>query len=132
LRAGGETVVDVLRHALPEARVVPRVRSHCRFRKRGIDYLGESGIKQMSGITKRQCDRTLGIPRREIVRRGHCSDGVGHVCAEATPRGRRQAGGTRSSSGQGGTRRTARRKNGGDSLGVPPCHVRMSRMIAVL
>ena len=53
LRAGGETVVDVLRHALPEARVVPRVRSHCRFRKRGIDYLGESGIKQMSGITKR-------------------------------------------------------------------------------
>jgi hypothetical protein len=40
-------------------RAGPRVRSHCRFRNRGTDYLGESGMKWMSGCTKRQCDRAL-------------------------------------------------------------------------
>jgi hypothetical protein len=36
-----------------------RVRSHCRFRKRGIEYVSDSGMKWMSGNTKRQCDRAL-------------------------------------------------------------------------
>ena len=35
----------------------PRVRSHCRFRHRGTEYVSESGIKWMSGSTKRQRDR---------------------------------------------------------------------------
>jgi hypothetical protein len=38
---------------------VTRVRSHCHFRNRGADSLSESGIKWMSGGTKRQCDRAL-------------------------------------------------------------------------
>jgi hypothetical protein len=41
------------------ARPASRVRSHCRFRERGIDYTSEYGIKWMSGGTKRQCDRAL-------------------------------------------------------------------------
>ena len=39
--------------------VWPRVRSHCRFRDRGTEYGNKSGIKWMSGGTKRQCDRAL-------------------------------------------------------------------------
>ena len=38
---------------------------HYRFRKRGADYLRNSGMKWMNGITKRRCDRTLG--RRQHV-----------------------------------------------------------------
>jgi hypothetical protein len=41
------------------ARSGVRVRSHCRFRNRGIEYVSESGVKWMSGSTKRQCDQTL-------------------------------------------------------------------------
>ena len=33
------------------------VRSHSRFRNRGTEYLSESGLKRMSGGTKRQCDQ---------------------------------------------------------------------------
>ena len=33
-----------------------RGRSHCRFRNRGTEYFSESGVKWMSGSTKRQCD----------------------------------------------------------------------------
>ena len=33
-----------------------RAHSHCRFRKRGTDYVRENGIKWMSGSTKRQCE----------------------------------------------------------------------------
>ena len=40
---------------------VLRVRSHHRFRNRGTDYVSESGMKWMSGGTKRQCDRALGV-----------------------------------------------------------------------
>jgi hypothetical protein len=36
-----------------------RVRSHCRFRKRGTACLRESGIKWMNSSAKRRCDRTL-------------------------------------------------------------------------
>jgi hypothetical protein len=39
--------------------VPTRVQSHCRFRKRGTEYVSESGIKWMSGGAKRQCDRAL-------------------------------------------------------------------------
>ena len=35
----------------------PRVRSHCRFRYRGTEYVSKSGMKWMSGSTKRQCNR---------------------------------------------------------------------------
>ena len=38
-------------HSLTRPREPGRVRSHCRFRKRGTDYVGESGIKWMSGGT---------------------------------------------------------------------------------
>ena len=38
------------------------VRSHCRFRNRGTEYVGESGIKWMSGGTKRQRGQALGLP----------------------------------------------------------------------
>jgi hypothetical protein len=40
----------------------PRVRSHCRFRNRGTDYVREYGMKWMSFSTKRQCDRALPAP----------------------------------------------------------------------
>jgi hypothetical protein len=36
-----------------------RVRSHCRFRNRGTEYVREYGMKRMNGGTKRQCDRAL-------------------------------------------------------------------------
>jgi hypothetical protein len=37
----------------------PRVRSHRRFRNRGTEYVSESGMKWMSGRTKRHCGRAL-------------------------------------------------------------------------
>jgi hypothetical protein len=40
-----------------------RVRSHCRFRKRGTVSLSEFCIKMTSGRTKRQCDSTLPPPQ---------------------------------------------------------------------
>jgi hypothetical protein len=45
----------------------PRVRSHCRFRNRGTDYISESGMKWMSGGAKRQCDRALGPPLHTVA-----------------------------------------------------------------
>jgi hypothetical protein len=36
-----------------------KVRSHCRCRKRGTEYVSKSGIKWTSGRTKQQCDRDL-------------------------------------------------------------------------
>ena len=41
---------------------VPGVRSHCRFRKRGTEYVSESVMKRMKGRTKRQCDRAPAVP----------------------------------------------------------------------
>ena len=38
---------------------VCRVRSHCRFRKRGAEHVSEYGMKWMSGSAERQCDRAL-------------------------------------------------------------------------
>jgi hypothetical protein len=46
-------------------RAPPRVRSQCRFSNRGTEYVSRSGIKWMSGSTKRQCDRTLAPPARD-------------------------------------------------------------------
>ena len=40
-----------------------RVRSHCRFRNRGTEYVSEYGIKWMSGSTTRQRDGALRSPR---------------------------------------------------------------------
>jgi hypothetical protein len=48
-------------------RRLPRVRLHCRFRNRGPEYVSESGIKWMSGSTKRQCDRALRPPRFDLA-----------------------------------------------------------------
>ena len=57
--------------APPRRRGAPRVRSHCRFRKRSTEYISGSGMKRMSGSTKRQCDRALCAPRRGwCARRG--------------------------------------------------------------
>jgi hypothetical protein len=36
-----------------EAEGVPRIRSHCRLRSRGTEYVSDSGMKRMSGSTKR-------------------------------------------------------------------------------
>ena len=41
----------------------PRVRSHCRFRKRGTEYVSEAGMTWKRGRVKRQCDRALGGPQ---------------------------------------------------------------------
>jgi hypothetical protein len=41
---------------------VPGVRSHCRFRSRGTEYVRESGMKWMSGGAKRQCGRAQTVP----------------------------------------------------------------------
>jgi hypothetical protein len=49
--------------------LVPRVRSHCRFRSRGTEYVSESGMKWISGGTKRQCDRALIVPKLGCVSR---------------------------------------------------------------
>jgi hypothetical protein len=46
----------------------PGVRSHCRFRNRGTEYVSEYGIKWISGGAKRQCDRALGRPGRRGAR----------------------------------------------------------------
>jgi hypothetical protein len=52
----------------------PRVRSHCRFRNRGTEYVSESGKKWMQGSTKRQCDRALqGLLLRLPLRLPHLS-----------------------------------------------------------
>jgi hypothetical protein len=40
----------------------PRVPSRDPFRNRGTESRGESGMKRMSGSTRRQCDRALGAP----------------------------------------------------------------------
>jgi hypothetical protein len=40
------------------------VRSHCRFRNTGTEYVSESGVRRMSGSTKRQCNRALAPPAR--------------------------------------------------------------------
>jgi hypothetical protein len=37
----------------------PGVRSHCRFRTRGAESLGGSGLVELNGGAKRQCDRLL-------------------------------------------------------------------------
>ena len=34
-----------------------RVRSHCRLRNTGTEYVNESAVKRMGGSTKQQCDR---------------------------------------------------------------------------
>ena len=49
-------------------RPAPRVRSHCRFRKRGTKYFSESGAKWINGRTKRQCDRARTAPPRMAPR----------------------------------------------------------------
>jgi hypothetical protein len=40
----------------------PRVRSHCRSRNKGTQYVSEAGIKWMSRSIKQKCDRALGRP----------------------------------------------------------------------
>ena len=49
----------------------PRVRSHCRFRNRGTEYVSEYGIKWTRGSLKRQCDRALTHPRAAADRLWH-------------------------------------------------------------
>jgi hypothetical protein len=52
----------------------PRIRSQCRFRNRGTDYLSESGIKWTSGSAKGQCDRARPAPASPPARapQGRC------------------------------------------------------------
>ena len=47
-----------------------RVRSHCRFKNRGTEYVSESVMKWMSGGTKRECDRALSKVRRRTSQAG--------------------------------------------------------------
>jgi hypothetical protein len=66
------------RAVLEDAGVLPRVRSHCRFRKRGTEYASESGMNWTSGGAKRECDRALALPQRVLVElcRQVAKDGV--------------------------------------------------------
>jgi hypothetical protein len=50
---------DKNRHQRAERRTQNRVRSHCRFSKRGAESRSESGMKWMNSSAKRQCDRDL-------------------------------------------------------------------------
>ena len=57
-RRGGRvaSVVDLVPPGpAPALRTACRVRSHCRFINRGTEFVRDSGIKWMSGSTKRQC-----------------------------------------------------------------------------
>jgi hypothetical protein len=69
-------VLDRLAPKRLELSVEPRVRSHCRFRNRGTEYVGDSGITWMSASTKRQCDRAL-VELRQ-VRRGEVRSVLAH------------------------------------------------------
>ena len=54
-----------------------RVRPHCHFRNRRTEYISESGMKWISGGTKRQCDRALPWSRRPgATRTARCRPGV--------------------------------------------------------
>ena len=46
-----------------------RVRSYCRFRNRGTEYVSESCVKRMSSSAKQRCDRALPPPRAQRVDR---------------------------------------------------------------
>ena len=70
----------------PRARGEPTVRSRRHFRKRGTEYVSESGITRMSGHAKRGWGRALGGPlhRREgpgegPVEEGHRGDRPAHL-----------------------------------------------------
>ena len=57
----------------------PRVRSHCRFRKRGAEYVNESGMKWISGRTTRQSGRALAEPCVDevgLLDRPHVAEGL--------------------------------------------------------
>jgi hypothetical protein len=59
----GRPLVQQGRHALRRQRLAPpRFRPHCHFRNRGTEYVSESSIKQISGSTKRHCNRALAPP----------------------------------------------------------------------
>ena len=60
--------------------VRPRVRSHCRFRNRSTEYVSKTGIKWMSGGTKRQCDGAL---RSATAAPSRLRRGLGHHLAAA-------------------------------------------------
>jgi hypothetical protein len=49
----------------------PGIRSHCRFRNRSTEYVSESGMKWMSGGTKRQCGRALAPALDDCGEREH-------------------------------------------------------------
>jgi hypothetical protein len=65
----------------------PRVRSPCRFRNRGTEYVSESCIKWMRSRTKRQCNRALGEPQLSSAE----GVGLGEVDAYHRGEGRRRA-----------------------------------------
>jgi hypothetical protein len=84
--AGGSTATTRLGHLLTKGAYygagvhgATRVRSHCRFRNRGTDYLSESGIEWMSGSTKRQCDRALGATPSGTSRYNSIDLGLVHL-----------------------------------------------------
>ena len=60
--------------------VRPRVRSHCRFRNRGTEYVSKTEIKWMSGGAKRPCDRAL---RSATAAPSRLRRGLGHHLAAA-------------------------------------------------
>jgi hypothetical protein len=52
-------------------KALARVRSHCRFRNRGTEYVSESGVKRMNGSRKRQCERALASAHARLC--GECA-----------------------------------------------------------
>ena len=63
----------------------PGVRSHCRFRNRGTEYVSEPGMKWMNDSTKRECDRALAPPAAGPV---WPRPAPGSCCCPASPAGR--------------------------------------------
>ena len=94
----------------------PRVRSHCRFRNRGTEYVSDSGMKRMSGGTKRPCGRVLCRPRPartgrplEVAATGSWQGGLRRAPAPACcPRSRRAPGPTARCPAPAGSRRSPR------------------------
>jgi hypothetical protein len=70
---------EVVARFVRSPRRAPRVRSHCRFRNSGTEYVSDSGVKWMRGGTQRQCDRALRAPRRHPVLVPHVDVGDGDL-----------------------------------------------------
>ena len=79
--------LPVAYHPPASAARPPGVRSRCRFRNRGTDYLSGSGKKWLSDGATRQCDRALAAtpPRSPVLTARLCRRPDGWPCARKGP-----------------------------------------------